>query len=143
MCLVDICIFKLVNIVMEVLEKMKKWDWLELELVCFNLEMNMMLCVFKGDCLSQMEGEVSGYFEKLCKKLGDFNVELVLMGILFMLWKFDLDMENLILKEWYKVLMEVINSQLIGNFYELCFMGIDEILVKYDFFLLEVCNISF
>ncbi len=143
MCLVDTRTFKPANIATEVLEKTKKWDWLESELARFNLETNMTPRVFKGDCLSQMEGEVSGYLEKLRKKLGDFNAELVLTGILPTLRKFDLDMENLTPKERYKALMEAINSQLIGNSYELRLMGIDEILVKHDSPLLEACNTSF
>ncbi|MBX2877166.1 MAG: CBS domain-containing protein [Saprospiraceae bacterium] len=143
MCLVDTRTFKPATIASEVLEKTKKWDWLESELAEFNLETNMTPRVFKGDCLSQMEAEVSGYLNKLRKKLGDFNAELVLTGILPTLRKFDLDMANLTPKERYKALMEAINSQLIGNSYELRLMGIDEILVKHDSPLLEACNTSF
>jgi len=143
MCLVDNRTYKPATIATEVLAKTKKWEWLESELARFNLETNMTPRVFKGDCLSQMEAEVSGYLEKLRKKLGDFNASLVLTGILPTLRKFDLDMENLTPKERYRALMEAIDSQLIGNAYELRLMGIDEILVKHDSPLLEACNTSF
>lgn len=143
MCLVDNRTYKPATIATEVLAKTKKWDWLESELARFNLETNMTPRVFKGDCLSQMEAEVSGYLEKLRKKLGDFNSNLILTGILPTLRKFDLDMENLTPKERYRALMEAIDSQLIGNAYELRLMGIDEILVKHDSPLLEACNTSF
>lgn len=143
MCLVDKKTYKPANIATDVLEKTKKWDWLESELAKFNLETNMTPRVFKGTCLSDMDEEVSGYLTKLRKKLGDFDAQLILTGILPTLRKFDLDMENLTPKERYKALMEAINSQLIGSSYELRLMGIDEILVKHDSPLLEACNTSF
>lgn len=143
MCLVDMRTYKPATIAPEVLEKTKKWNWLESELAKFNLETNMTPRLFAGKCLSQMEAEVSGYLEKLQKKLLDFKAQHILTGILPTLRKFDLDMENLTPKERYKALMEAINSQLIGNAYELRLMGIDEILVKHDSPLLEACNTSF
>lgn len=143
MCLVDNKTYKPATIATDVLDKTKKWPWLESELAKFNLETNMIPRVFKGTCLSDMEVEVSGYLTKLRKKLGDFDAQLILTGILPTLRKFDLDMENLTPKERYKALMEAINSQLIGNSYELRLMGIDEILVKHDSPLLEACNTSF
>ncbi len=143
MCLVDNKTYKPATIATDVLSKTKKWPWLESELAKFNLETNMIPRVFKETCLSDMEKEVSGYLTKLRKKLGDFDAQLILTGILPTLRKFDLDMENLTPKERYKALMEAINSQLIGNSYELRLMGIDEILVKHDSPLLEACNTSF
>lgn len=143
MCLVDSRTYKPATIATEVLEKTKKWKWLESELAKFNLETNMTPRVFTGECLSQMEAEVSGYLEKIRKKLVGFNAQYILTGILPTLRKFDLDMENLTPKERYKALMEAINSQLIGTSYELRLMGIDEILVKHDSPLLEACNTSF
>lgn len=46
-------------------------------------------------------------------------------------------------KKCYYVFMEAINFQLQGNVYEFWFLGIDELLLWYNFLLLEVCNISF
>jgi len=51
--------------------------------------------------------------------------------------------ENLTDIPRYRALMEAINEQRAGDFYELRLSGIDELLVKHDTPMLEACNTSF
>lgn len=143
MCIVDKKTMKPNCIAMDVLEKMKKHKWVETELAQFNLEINLQPQVFKGNCLSTMENELNSNLSVISETLKKFKSKLILTGILPTLRKFDLELDNLTPKKRYKALMEAINSQLIGNAYELRLMGIDELLVKHDSPLLEACNTSF
>jgi len=143
MFLVDNKTYKPATINMEVLKKMKHWEWVTTELAKFNLETNLTPREFKGDCLRQMEMENLDYLNKIRDKLKPMNASLILTGILPTLTKMDLEMHNLTPNPRYVALMEAINRQLIGSFYELRLMGIDEILVKHQSPLLEACNTSF
>lgn len=143
MFLVDNKTLKPAMINMEVLKKMKSDPWVTTELAKFNLETNLTPREFKGDCLRQMEMENLDYLNKIRDKLKPMHASLVLTGILPTLTKMDLEMHNLTPNPRYVALMEAINRQLIGSFYELRLMGIDEILVKHQSPLLEACNTSF
>ncbi|NUO00657.1 MAG: CBS domain-containing protein [Saprospiraceae bacterium] len=143
MFLVDNKTFKPAMINMEALKKMKTWEWVTTELAKFNLETNLTPREFKGDCLRQMEMENLDYLNKIRDKLKPMDASLVLTGILPTLTKMDLEMHNLTPNPRYIALMEAINRQLIGSFYELRLTGIDEILVKHQSPLLEACNTSF
>ena len=55
MCIVDKDTFKPACINMEVLEKMKDWEWVTTELAQFNLETNLTPLEFVGNCLSELE----------------------------------------------------------------------------------------
>ena len=143
MFLVDNKTYKPAMINMEVLKKMKNDPWVTTELAKFNLETNLTPREFKGDCLRQMEMENLDYLNKIRDKLKPMDASLVLTGILPTLTKMDLEMHNLTPNPRYVALMEAINRQLIGSFYELRLMGIDEILVKHQSPLLEACNTSF
>jgi CBS domain-containing protein len=143
MFLVDNKTYKPATINMEVLKKMKNCEWVTTELAKFNLETNLTPREFKGDCLRQMEMENLDYLNKIRDKLKPMDASLILTGILPTLTKMDLEMHNLTPNPRYVALMEAINRQLIGSFYELRLMGIDEILVKHQSPLLEACNTSF
>jgi len=143
MFLVDNKTYKPAMINMEVLKKMKNDPWVTTELAKFNLETNLTPREFKGDCLRQMEMENLEYLNKIRDKLKPMDASLVLTGILPTLTKMDLEMHNLTPNPRYVALMEAINRQLMGSFYELRLMGIDEILVKHQSPLLEACNTSF
>lgn len=143
MFLVDNKTYKPAMINMEVLKKMKNDPWVTTELAKFNLETNLTPREFKGDCLRQMEMENLDYLNKIRDKLKPMDASLVLTGILPTLTKMDLEMHNLTPNPRYVALMEAINRQLMGSFYELRLMGIDEILVKHQSPLLEACNTSF
>ncbi len=143
MCLVDAKTFKPAPIAMEALDTMKNYPWVETELARFNLETNMTPRELKGKCLSQMEQENLGNLNRIRSKLAKLDSKLILTGILPTLRKPHLEMHNLTPKKRYYALMEAINSQLIGNAYELRLTGIDELLVQHHSPLLEACNTSF
>ena len=143
MCLVNAKTYKPATIAMEALDQMKEYDWVETELAKFNLETNLTPRLFEGSCLSDLEEENTWKLDKIREKLRPLNAKLILTGILPTLRKYDLEMENLTPKKRYFALMEAINSQLIGQAYELRLSGIDELLVKHDSPLLEACNTSF
>ncbi len=143
MCLVDAHTLKPAPVNIEALEKMKKYPWVETELARFNLETNLEPREFSGHALRLMEKENLDKLEKIRKKVQRMDTEIILTGILPTLRKFDLEMHNLTPKKRYFALMDAINSQLIGNAYELRLMGIDELLVKHTSPLLEACNTSF
>ena len=132
LCLVDKKTLKPATIAMEVLEHMQEYSWVETELASFNLETNLTPRIFTGHCLSMMEQETQNNLQIISKQLENHNADLILTGILPTLRKFDLEMSNLTPKKRYKALMEAINSQLIGNSYELRLSGIDELLLKHQ-----------
>ena len=128
---------------MEALEKMTRYPWVETELAKFNLETNLDPRVFKGKCLSQLHKENAEKLDKIQKTLDKLDTQLVLTGILPTLRKFDLNLENLTPKKRYRALIDSINSQLMGQSYELRLSGIDELFIRHDSPLLEACNTSF
>ncbi|MFT5833311.1 MAG: CBS domain-containing protein [Cognaticolwellia sp.] len=141
MCLVDKAFKPAVN-AMEILEKMKKHDWVETELAKFNLECNLTPRVFEGSCLSDMETEIKGYLNKIRKKANELDTDILLTGILPTLRKSDLGYDNLTPKKRYKALMTSLRNMR-GTDYDLRIEGIDELLIKHDSPLLEACNTSF
>ncbi|MEL7123333.1 MAG: glutamate-cysteine ligase family protein, partial [Bacteroidota bacterium] len=143
LCMVDKKTLKPATIAMEVLDKMNGHAWAETELAKFNLEVNLTPQVFEGDCLSKMAEETKKCLDKVRSVVNELGAEIILTGILPTLRKFDLELHNLTPKKRYKALIEAINSELIGNAYELRMQGIDELLVKHDSPLLEACNTSF
>ncbi len=143
MCLVHAKTFKPAKINMEVIEKMKKYKWLDTELAQFNLETNLTPYEFKGDALRKLEEENLGYLKKIRKTVEQMGAKVVLTGILPTLRKFDLELENLTPNPRYHALMASIHGQLIGNNFEVNLNGIDELNITHDSPLLEACNTSF
>ncbi len=143
MCLIDKKTWKPAPVAMEALEKMQQYGWVETELAKFNLEINLAPKLFQGDCLRALEQETKDHLDVIRENLAPLNADLLLTGILPTLRKWDLDLHNLTPKKRYHALIEAINSQLIGNSFELRLVGIDELLVKHDSPLLEACNTSF
>ena len=135
--------YKPVTIAMEVMEQMKDYSWVETELAKFNLEVNSTPRLFIGHCFREMEQETLGWLATIKEHLKPFGAEILLTGILPTLRKFDLELHNLTPKPRYRALMDAINSQQLGNAYELRMIGIDELLVKHDSPLIEACNTSF
>ena len=135
--------FKPSPIAIEALEALKGHDWIDTELAKFNLEINLEPLVFEGNCLSAMEASLNSKMETIRKALAGLKAKPVLTGILPTLRKYDLELHNLTPRERYKVLMDAMHDELIGNSFELRLRGIDEILVKHDSPLLEACNTSF
>jgi len=143
MCLVD-KYWKPSSNAMEILKKLKKYEWVETELAKFNLEITLTPHEFKGKCLSKMEAEIQKRLDIIRKKANDLDTEILLCGIMPTIRKFDLDIDkNLTDIPRYRALMEAIDDQRAGDAYELRLSGIDELLVKHDTPMLEACNTSF
>ena len=130
-------------IAMEIIEKLKDKPWLETELAKFNLEITLDPKVFTSNCFSALEKEIEDKLALIATELNHHDSSLLLTGILPTFRKNDLELHNLTPKERYKALMKAINSQLIGNDFELRIFGIDELLVRHSSPLLEACNTSF
>jgi len=122
---------------------LKKYPWAETEIAQFNLETTMTPLHLKKSCFSEMENESIYKLKTIQEKLDELDVEYVLTGILPTLKKYDLDISNLTPKKRYAALIDSINSQLIGDDYQLKLFGIDELCVKHDSPLMEACNTSF
>ena len=145
MCLVERDTFKPALINIEVLEKLKQYDWVGTELAKFNLETNLTPREFKGSALRDMEKENWDYLQIIRETCKGFDAEVILAGILPTLRKFDLNIENLTPKPRYHALIESIqeNSLRGNNHFELRLDGIDELLIRHDSPLLEACNTSY
>jgi len=135
--------FKPSPIAIQALDALQHQSWLDTELAKFNLEINLEPLVFERNCLSAMEASLNEKMDFIRQGLAPLKTKPVLTGILPTLRKYDLELHNLTPRERYKILIEAINEQLIGNAFELRLRGIDEILVKHDSPLLEACNTSF
>ena len=128
-------------IAMDVLKSLHDKPWLETELAKFNLEINIDPLVFTGDCFSSLEKEIQQKLSIISQELIQHDSSLLLTGILPTFRKNDLELHNLTPKERYKALMEAINSQLIGNNFELRIFGIDELQIQHSSPLLEALSL--
>ncbi len=128
---------------MEALDLLKEHPWAETEIAQFNLETTMTPLQLKTNCFSAMEKENMEKLNIIQEKLDELDVDYLLTGILPTLKKYDLDLSNLTPMKRYAALIESINSQLIGDDYQLKLFGIDELCVKHDSPLMEACNTSF
>ncbi len=143
MVIVDKDHFKPSLVGVDVVDKLTDKGWIETELAKFNIETNLKPRVFEKKAFSKMENEINSYLHSIQEELDKLGSQIVLTGILPTLRKFDLDLKNLTPKKRYIALMEAINSQQLGDSYELKIFGIDELIVKHDSPLIEACNTSF
>lgn len=130
-------------IAMDIIDALHDKPWLETELAKFNLEITLDPKEFTADCFSALESEIEQKLSLITKELNNHDTSLLLTGILPTFRKNDLEFHNLTPKERYKALMQAINSQLIGNDFELRIFGIDELQIRHSSPLLEACNTSF
>lgn len=142
MCIVNAKNFKPAPINLEILEKGKKYKWLDQELARFNLETNLTPHVFTKNCLSKLEKENLEYLKTIRKLTESSGAKICLTGILPTLRKYDLEMHNLTPVPRYFALMESIRN-LRGNHFELRLEGIDELHINHQSPLLEAVNTSF
>ncbi len=144
MCIVDNDTLKPACIATEALAKMEDLPWVETELAKFNLETGATPIKFEGDCLSQMEKQISEQIATIKERVGELNANVILTGILPTLQKFDMSLDNLTPVKRYFALMEAINKQLKNrSTYEVRLQGVDELLVQHDSPMIEACNTSF
>jgi CBS domain-containing protein len=112
------------------------------ELGLFNLECNLDPQVFEGTCLSRMEAQLKGLFDKLYAAAEELGIEIVMTGILPTIRKADLGMESMSPEPRYHALARAL-GRLRGGDYEFHIKGIDELMVRHHTIMLEACNTSF
>jgi len=112
------------------------------ELAKFNLETNLNPLEFKGKCLSELEKNIIDLLGEIKTTAKEFDTNIILVGILPTIRKFDLDIENLTPIPRYHSLMQAL-AKLRGASIELNINGIDELLFKHDSPMLEACNTGF
>jgi CBS domain-containing protein/gamma-glutamylcysteine synthetase len=117
--------------------------WLDTELAKFNLEINLDPRIFTGSALKDMEAETNEKLQIIKTELAHFQSDILLTGILPTLHKNDLESHNLTPRERYKLLVESLSAQLLGQAFELRIQGIDELLLRSHTPLLEAANTSF
>ena len=112
------------------------------ELAKFNLEFNLDPHTFGGTALSEMEAQLSelmAYVRTLSRSVGS---DVVMCGILPTLHLTDLTVDNLTPMPRYYALHEVIN-RLRGGAGQFQIRGTDELFVRHEGMLMEMCNTSF
>jgi len=126
---------------MEVLKKLDSREYTT-ELARFNLEFNLDPIPFDGDCLRNLERQLTDRLEKVRNAARQCGCRIILTGILPTLKKSDLDLENMTPRPRYFALNEAM-SKLRGRTYEFEIHGLDELIVRHDNVMLEACNTSF
>ena len=143
MCIIQKKSFKAAPIALDIIELLKDMPWLDTELAKFNLEINLDPRIFTGSALKDMEAETKEKLHIIKEALFSFQSDILLTGILPTLHKNDLESHNLTPRERYKLLVESLSAQLLGQAFELRIQGIDELLLRSHTPLLEAANTSF
>jgi CBS domain-containing protein/gamma-glutamylcysteine synthetase len=143
MCIIRKKSFKAAPIALDIIELLKDMPWLDTELAKFNLEINLDPRIFTGSALNDMEAETKEKLHIIKEALFPFQSDILLTGILPTLHKNDLESHNLTPRERYKLLVESLSAQLLGQAFELRIQGIDELLLRSHTPLLEAANTSF
>jgi CBS domain-containing protein/gamma-glutamylcysteine synthetase len=143
MCIIQKKSFKAAPIALEIMDLLQDKPWLDTELAKFNLEINLDPRVFTGSALKDMEAETNEKLQIIKSELTHFQSDILLTGILPTLHKNDLESHNLTPRERYKLLVESLSAQLLGQAFELRIQGIDELLLRSHTPLLEAANTSF
>lgn len=142
MVLIDNKTLKPRNIAMDVMNKMKKYNWVETELAQFNLELNLTPREMTKNQFSLMEKEIQSRLRILDRELKKMDASYILTGILPTIQKYHLNQENLTPRKRYAMLMEALKNLRLGKDFELKIFGIDELFVKHDSPFLEAANTS-
>jgi CBS domain-containing protein/gamma-glutamylcysteine synthetase len=143
MCIIQKKSFKAAPIALEIMDLLQDKPWLDTELAKFNLEINLDPRIFTGSALKDMEAETNEKLQIIKTELAHFQSDILLTGILPTLHKNDLESHNLTPRERYKLLVESLSAQLLGQAFELRIQGIDELLLRSHTPLLEAANTSF
>lgn len=112
------------------------------ELARFNLECNLPPLEFKGNCLSELERITLNLLEKARDTAHEFDADVIMMGILPTIRKFDVEMTNITPIPRYKALMEAI-LKLRGENTKVNIRGIEDLMISHDSPLMEACNTGF
>ena len=128
-------------VAMEMIERVAD-DHFTTELARFNLEFNADPLEFGGQCLRQMEAQLSHLLAKARVAAAELNCEVIMTGILPTLDISDLTLENMTPKPRYFALNEAMR-RLRGSAYEFYIKGTDELIIRHESVMVEACNTSF
>jgi CBS domain-containing protein len=112
------------------------------EIARFNLEANLTPLLLKGDCFSQMSGELDALIAKTTASAKTMNADVLLAGILPTLQKSDLTLDNLTPVARYHELDRGV-IRLRGGPLSIHIKGLDELEITHDNIMMESCNTSF
>ncbi|MFN7942729.1 MAG: CBS domain-containing protein [Thermoanaerobaculia bacterium] len=112
------------------------------EVARFNLEFNTDPLSFGGDCLRQLEKQLSGLLALARESARAMSAEIVMCGILPTIDISDLSLENMTPKPRYFALNEAMR-RLRGKDWEFYIKGTDELIIRHDSVMVEACNTSF
>lgn len=112
------------------------------EIARFNLEINLDLLTFKGDCFSKMESDLVKLLNKGKKAAGKHNTKVMITGIMPTLRQRDLSFEHMTPNPRYEALNDVTRAQR-GEYFNLRISGLDDLITTHPNILFEACNTSF
>lgn len=112
------------------------------ELGLFNLEANLPVYDFTGDCLSRLERDLHRHTQRAREAAELEDAELALAGILPSLRKSDLTLAQMTPNPRYQALNDAL-LQRSGGRLRVHIKGTDELEVEHDNIMLEACNTSF
>jgi CBS domain-containing protein/gamma-glutamyl:cysteine ligase YbdK (ATP-grasp superfamily) len=112
------------------------------ELARFNIEANIQPRIYGGDCLRQMETELTEVVEVVRQAAARHGADVLLTGILPTLHKTDLGLDNMTPNPRYESLNQALTHQRGGDF-QVYIKGTDELQITHDNVMLESCNTSF
>ena len=112
------------------------------ELARYNLEINLDPVELNGNCLSQVEKQLTMLINKVRAVAGDFNTRVVLTGILPTISKSELESNYITPIPRYYALNDIM-KEIRGTDFNLQISGVDELSLTHDTVLFEACNTSF
>lgn len=126
---------------MELLEVLDN-DHFTTELGRFNLELNLAPLLFQGNCLSQLEQNLTEQLNYAREMSQSINTDITLTGILPTLQKSDLSLDSMAPMPRYRALNDAL-GELRGGPYTLNLRGLDELHLKHNNVMLEATCTSF
>ncbi|MHC5025609.1 MAG: CBS domain-containing protein, partial [Planctomycetota bacterium] len=111
------------------------------EIALFNLEMNEGPLDYGGNCLRQLEANLTAGLRRVAEVGESLGVRPILTGILPTLRKSDLTEANITPRPRYIALMHELRA-LRGDAYDFRFTGVDELIMRHESIMLEACNTS-
>ncbi|MDX1502331.1 MAG: glutamate-cysteine ligase family protein [Thermoanaerobaculia bacterium] len=112
------------------------------ELGRFNVEFNLDPIRLAGDCLRQLERQLTDLLARAREAGEPLGIRPLMTGILPTLEKSHLTLDGMTPMPRYYALNEAMN-RLRGGVYQLRIKGRDELIVEHDNVMLEACNTSF
>jgi len=112
------------------------------ELARFNIECNLTPLIFGGDCLRQMELQLTDLLAHARAAAQRHAADVLLTGIAPTLGQTHISMDYITPKPRYYALNDAL-CRMRGGEYEFRLSGTDELVIKHDSVMLEACNTSF